>query len=290
MRKGVFAAVLVVLLALAAGVAQPNASTRSLRAFTGTGSWVSVYDTAALEHPNRVVATLRAHHIHTLFVETSNDRASRDVRHPLGVGHLLDAAHAAGLAVVGWYLPSFYAPRRDIRRALAGARFQSSHGAHFDAFALDIESTKVHSLTLRSRRAVWVAHDVRAGLPQKTALGAITIDPAGARYWNGYPFAGLRHSVDVFLPMEYFTARTQGARRVAAYASANVRLVRQLAGDSRFPVHPIGGEARHASLGELRAFLSASRNEVGVSLWEYGETSPRQLATLAAARPLATAR
>jgi hypothetical protein len=55
-------------------------------------------------------------------------------------------------------------------------------------------------------------------------------------------------------------------------------------------VHPIGGEARHASLAELRAFLYASRNEVGVSLWEYGETSPRQLATLAAARPLATAR
>ena len=286
MRKGVFAAVLVVLLALAAGVAQPNASTRSLRAFTGTGSWVSVYDTAALEHPNRVVATLRAHHIHTLFVETSNDRASRDVRHPLGVGHLLDAAHAAGLAVVGWYLPSFYAPRRDIRRALAGARFQSSHGAHFDAFALDIESTKVHSLTLRSRRAVWVAHDVRAGLPQKTALGAITIDPAGARYWNGYPFAGLRHSVDVFLPMEYFTDRTKGVRRVAAYSRRNVTLVRERAGDTSFPVHPIGGEAHEASVAELRAFLSATKSSdtLGVSLWEYGETSARQWAALSAPR------
>jgi hypothetical protein len=84
--------------------------------------------------------------------------------------------------------------------------------------------------------------------------------------------------------MEYFTARTRGARRVAAYASANVRLVRGLAGDPLVPVHPIGGEARHASLPELRAFLHASRNEVGVSLWEYGETSVRQLKTLAASR------
>ena len=284
MRKGVTAAVLTLLLALVAGVAGPRASTRSLRAFAGTGSWVSIYDGAALEHPNRVVATLKTHHIHTLFVETSNDRAARDVAHPLGVGHLLDAAHAAHIEVVGWYLPSFVAPRRDIRRALAGAGFESSHGAHFDAFALDIESTSVHSLTLRSRRAVWVAHDVRAGLPQKMALGAITIDPAGAHYWNGYPFAGLRHSVDVFLPMEYFTDRTSGVRRVAAYSRRNVELVRERAGDVDFPVHPIGGEAHEATLPELRAFLQASKGTIGVSLWEYGETSARQWAALSAAR------
>jgi hypothetical protein len=49
-------------------------------------------------------------------------------------------------------------------------------------------------------------------------------------------------------------------------------------------VHPIGGEARAATLPELRAFLDASRAEVGVSLWEYGETSARQLALLAASR------
>lgn len=273
------------MVALVAGAARSSASTRSLRAFAGTGSWVSIYDGAALRHPDRVVATLRAHRIHTLFVETSNDRAARDIAHPLGVGHLLDAAHAAHIKVVGWYLPSFVAPRRDIRRALAGARFHSSNGAHFDAFALDIESTSVHSLLLRSRRAVWVAHDVRAGLPANMALGAITIDPAGARYWNGYPFAGLSHSVDVFLPMEYFTDRTSGARRVAAYSRRNIQLVRERAGDASFPVHPIGGEANAATLAELRAFLHASRTSgtLGVSLWEYGETSARQWAALSAA-------
>jgi len=82
--------------------------------------------------------------------------------------------------------------------------------------------------------------------------------------------------------MEYFTDRTRGARGVAAYSRANVRLVRELAGDDAFPVHPIGGEARAATLPELHAFLNASRGELGVSLWEYGETSPRQLALLAA--------
>jgi hypothetical protein len=257
---------------------------RSLAPFRGTGTWISIYDTAALRHPEAVVRRLRAHGIHTLFLETSNDRQRTGVAHPVSAARFLHAAHRGGIDVVGWYLPSFVSPQADVRRALQGARFRSPEGDGFDAFALDIESTKVRSLPVRSARAVAVARAVRAALPHRLGLGAITIDPVGARYWNGYPFGRLAPSVDVFLPMEYFTARTRGARRVGAYTSADIRLVRGLAGDSRFPVHPIGGEARHASLAELRAFLQASRNEVGVSLWEYGETSPRQLAALAAAR------
>jgi hypothetical protein len=266
-------------------VAHPDAATRRLGAFSGTGSWVSIYDHHALHHPADVVATLRAHHIHTLFVQTSNDNQRRDVAHPVAVAQLLDDAHAAGIAVVGWYAPSLAAPRTEIRRALAGARFHSPSGAGFDAFALDIEATNVRSLPLRSLRAVWVAHDVRAALPSSLALGAITIDPVGARYWNGYPFAGLARDVDVFLPMEYFTDRTRGLRRVAAYSRANVEVVRERSGDAAFPVHPIGGEARSASVPELRAFLHASTasDTVGVSLWEYGQTSARQWVALAAA-------
>jgi hypothetical protein len=91
--------------------------------------------------------------------------------------------------------------------------------------------------------------------------------------------------VDVFLPMEYFTYRTRGPLRVAAYSRANVERVRDDAGDPTFPVHPIGGEARHATMRELRAFLQASAgtDAVGVSLWEYGQTTPRQWAALGAA-------
>jgi hypothetical protein len=281
----VVAALTVVVTVLIAFVAASNAAPgRPLGPFRGTGTWVSIYDGAALRHPEAVVRRLRAQGIHTLFLETSNDRQRRGVAHPVAVGRFLHAAHRSGLAVVGWYLPSFVSPAADVRRALEGARFRSPEGDGFDAFALDIESTKVRSLALRTARAVAVTRAVRSLLPETVALGAITIDPVGATYWRGYPFRELAPSVDVFLPMEYFTARTSGARRVAAYASADIRLVRRLAGDERFPVHPIGGEARHASLAELRAFLHASRGELGVSLWEYGETSPRQLATLAAAR------
>jgi hypothetical protein len=262
------------------------AAPRRLAAFSGTGSWVSIYDTHALRHPGQVIATLRAHRIHTLFLETSNDRQRHDVTHPVAIARLLDAAHDAGIAVVGWYLPSFAHPRREVARALAGARFRSPAGNGFSAFALDIESTAIRALRVRSARAVEVARGVRAGLPRATALGAITIDPAGGRYWNGYPFARLAHSVDVFLPMEYFTYRTHGVRRVAAYSTANVRLVRRLAGDPRFPVQPIGGDALTATMPALRAFLRASNasGTLGVSLWEYGGTRPREWAALESAR------
>jgi hypothetical protein len=279
------AALTVVVTVLAAFVAATHASGGGAGApGRGGGPGGSIYDTAALRHPEAVVERLRAHGIHTLFLETSNDRQRSGVAHPVATARLLHAAHGAGIRVVGWYLPSFISPRVDVGRALEGARFRSPEGDGFDAFALDIESTRVRSLPVRSAHAVSVTRAVRAALPHRLALGAITIDPVGATYWRGYPFRSLAPSVDIFLPMEYFTARTSGARRVAAYADANVRVVRTLAGDSQFPVHPIGGEARHASLAELRAFLHASRNEVGVSLWEYGETSGRQLKTLAAAR------
>ena len=260
-----------------------GARTTHLDAYAGTGTWISIYDAAAWRSPERVVARLRARHVHTLYLQTSNDRQRTAIRRPAAVGCFLDAAHAAGIRVVGWYLPSFTANGRDVTRIVAGATFRSANGQSFDAFAIDIESTTVRSIPLRSRRAVQLATAARRALPRPYVLGAITIDPVGARYWPQYPFRKLARQVDVFLPMTYFTARTSGPRKVGAYSRANVRRVRALAGSSSFPVHPIGGEARRATLGELRAFLHASLQTgvVGVSVWEYGQVTPAQWALLA---------
>jgi hypothetical protein len=281
-RAAALLAAMAALAALAAGADGARSTERSLGAFRGTGTWISIYDRTARRHPDEVAARLREYGIDTLFLQTSNDRQRRAVAHPVATARLLDAAHDAGARVVGWYVPGFRSPRRDVEHALAGARFRSPRGDGFDAFALDVESTEVRSLATRSARAVAVARRVRAGLPVGVALGAISIDPAGARYWDGYPFAGLARSVDVFLPMEYFTYRARGAARVGGYSRRDVALVRRLAGDPAFPVHPIGGVARAATLPELRAFLRVNRREIGVSLWEYGETSATELALLAA--------
>ena len=45
----------------------------------------------------------------TIYLETANFKQSRDVVRPDRLSRLLDAAHARGIAVVAWYLPSFRA-------------------------------------------------------------------------------------------------------------------------------------------------------------------------------------
>jgi hypothetical protein len=278
---------LIAMLALLLLAATAKPGHERLAPFEGRGSWVSIYDRGAWADPERVVERLRANGVGTLFLETGNDRQRRDVFRPAATARFLDAAHHAGIHVVGWYLPSLATPRRDLHRALAAARFRAPDGEGFDAFALDVEATTVRSIPRRTTRAVSLVAAVRAGLPHRTALGAITIDPVGARYWPRYPFRQLARSVDVFLPMEYFTYRTRGAAGVTRYSDANVAAVRLLAGRPSFPVHPIGGAAADATLRELHAFLrsSASAGVVGTSLWEYGQTTPRQWAALEATTP-----
>lgn len=279
---------LAVIAALAAASASAGAAApRTPNAFTGAGSWVSVYDTPAWRSPEGVVRTLAARHVHTLYLETSNWKHADWLVQPQATGRFLDAAHAAGIDVVAWTLPSLSRPVADLRRIRAALRFRSSAGERFDGFALDVESTLVRPVGLRSRRAVDLAAAVRREAPEGLPLGAITIAPVGASptYWPGYPFAGLARSVDVLLPMAYFTDRTHGSSRVAAYTAANLRAVRRSAGTT-VAIAPVAGEAHAATRGELAAFLRAAAacGVPGLSLWEYGETTSVQWAALAAVR------
>lgn len=257
-------------------------------AFSGLGAWVSIYDGSAWAAPERTVASLAARHVHTLFLETANYRQSVDVVKPAVVARFLDAAHASGIDVVAWYLPSLANPQRDLRRSLAAIRFTAPDGAHFDGFALDVESTVVRRYGLRNARALSLAAQVRKAAPAALPLGVITIAPVGASptYWPSYPFRGLSRLVDVLLPMEYFTARTSGPSGVRAYSAANVRVIRAQVGP-RFPIHPIGGEAYRATRAEVRAFVQTTLacGTVGGSLWEATQTTPaewNELAPLAA--------
>ena len=109
-----------------AAAARPT-SARALSPYSGTGSWVSIYDTGAWRNPERVIQKLVAHRVHTLYLQTSNYRQTVDVVGPAKLGRFLDAADAAGIEVVGWYLPSLASPSRDLRRALAGARADYDH-------------------------------------------------------------------------------------------------------------------------------------------------------------------
>jgi hypothetical protein len=228
------------------------------------------------------------HGVRTLFLETSNYQMRQDVVRPDRVGRFVEAAHAQGLQIVAWYLPSFENLARDKRRALAAINFVSAGGESFDSFALDIESSLVHSPSVRNTRLLFLSKRIRAAAPDLT-LGAIVPSPRGMqllpKYWPAFPSAQLAATYDVFLPMGYFTYRQHLPGGSALYTSRNLALLREWTGDPVLPIHAIGGLARNATPGQVRAFVKASLmgQAIGSSLYDFADTTPRQWLELRAA-------
>src|SRR4051812_8339568 len=140
-----------VLVAPAAGARQTSSP---LASYAGIGTWLDIYATSFWDNPEHQVAAMARDGVKTLYLQTGNygQQANRSE-----LGRFVDAAHAHGLRVVAWYLPSFAHPEQDARRSLAAIRFRSAHGERFDSFALDIESSIVTSEQLRNRRLISLA-------------------------------------------------------------------------------------------------------------------------------------
>jgi hypothetical protein len=224
----------------------------------------------------------------TLYLETSNYSQKIDLVRPQGLGRFLDAAHANGLRVVAWYLPSLANVARDLRRALAAIRFQSPQGASFDSFALDIEASVVKPVAKRNARLLALSGRLRAAVGPDYPLGAIIPAPRGMdlnpTYWPRFPYAALARSFDVFMPMGYFTYRFKSGAAARAYTAANVELLRERADDADLAVHAIGGLAGAATVAQVRAFAAAAAAEgaLGASLYDYASTSAAQWRALSA--------
>jgi hypothetical protein len=254
---------------------------RDLSAYTGLATWVDLYDPRVLARPETAVAAMARHGVQTLFLQTSNYQMRQDVVRPDRIGRFVEAAHAQGLQVVAWYVPSFANLARDKRRALAAIDFESRSGEQFDSFALDIEATVVRSPPVRSARLVLLANRLRAAAPDLT-LGAIVPSPRGMqllpRYWPLFPFEQLAQAFDVFLPMGYFTYRTHEPARSGSYTRRNLALLREATGNPALPIHVIGGLARAASPAQVREFVKAARagQALGSSLYDFADTTARQ--------------
>jgi len=290
MRAGLAAAVaaLVAVAGLCGASGGGATAGRDLSAYSGLGTWVDVYDVKLWADPEAAVGGMARRGVRTLFLETSNYRRPEDVVAPDLVDRFVDAAHANGLRIVAWYLPSLANIGRDARRMLAAARLRTPDGQGFDSVALDIEAKVVATARLRSARAAELAARVRAALPAAVPLGAIVPSPRGMQllpaYWPGFPFEGLARSADVFLPMGYFTYRPTLRGGAGAYTRANVELLRSGTGDPAVVVHAIGGLASAATPEQVRAFAAAARSAgaLGWSLYDYAETRPEEWRALGA--------
>ena len=282
MRYRVIVALLVVMLGTL--VAPPHATGAAedrLVAYRGLATWMDIYDAKTYEQPETAVRRMHAHGVRTLFLETANYRIDTRIFRRDVVATIIEAAHARGMNVVAWYLPSFTNVGRDYRRSMAAIRFRTPNGHAFDGFAMDIESDVVRDVGVRNRRMDRLSERVRAAVGPDYPLGAI-VPEAGALYWHGFPYATVAKHYDVFLPMAYYTFRTSGASGVTTWMRRNVAEIRRATGDPAVPIHLIGGLSRDTSKAELRAFVdvAVARRVLGASLYEYETTTARQWAQL----------
>ncbi len=274
------------LLAPAAGASVPS---HSRKPYAGLGTWLSIYAKKAWRDPEPQVEAMAADGVRTLYLETGNYRQHTDLVRPWQLGPFIDAAHAAGMRVVAWYLPSFASLRKDERRAVAAIRFRSATGQRFDGFSLDIEATVVRGIPLRDRRLVRLSKRLRRDVGPRYPLGAITPSPIGMSpsYWPGIPYRALSHLYSVFLPMAYSTDRDlRGRKATRAYLAATVAAIRNAAGKPHLPVHLIGGISGSMGAKETAGFMQAVADcsPLGYSLYAFPTTRPAAWTALTAPR------
>jgi hypothetical protein len=263
-----------------AGVALTPAPVPAVRkairtVFGGIGVWVDIYDDPQWADPEETVATINSHGVRTLYLETCNSGCKEDIHRPETLSRWIEAAHATGIRVVGWYLPEFDDMEKDSRRAFAAINFRSEAGHSFDGFALDIESRVVTPVKRRNRRILELSRQIRDAAGHKYPLAAITI-PWFYEWGGPFPYAGLNQIYDAFLPMIYFGARTRGANGARSGTAANIQQIREATGSQTTPVHAIGGIADDLNAREVGAFVRTAkrRHALGVSLYDFGTSGP----------------
>jgi hypothetical protein len=254
--------------------------------FTGLGSWLDIFSTRTWSQPDAVIAAMTKHGAQTLYLQTSNYSHDADIVFPAATVRFLEVAHAAGVRVVAWYLPSFANPAQDARRALAAIRFHTPSGQRFDSFALDIEASLVRPVSVRNDRLLSLARAIRAAAPSGYSLGAIIPSPVGMQrhphYWPRFPYADLAKLFDAFLPMAYFSYYAHRPAEVYDYIRRVVVAIRAQTKRPDVTIHVIGGTADHASPAAIGGFAQAVSDcaVAGRSLYAFPETTAAQWALL----------
>jgi len=278
------------------GRARPHQ--RTLDPYRGLGAWVDSFDADPAHAPGAptvypsAVAGMAAEGVRTLYLQGA--RASEGARFPTAdpwlLAEYLLAAHAADVAVVAWYLPMWEDGDEDLDRLVALSAFEVL-GHRFDGLAVDIE-WKDDGLEHeeRSRRLVELGERLRTTVGTDV-LGGIVMPPVVTEeinpdFWPGFPWAEIRSTYDVWLPMSYWSFRTDEHADPRTYTARNVRILRELLGDGSAVVHAVGGIGAAdgtdlpdpgeplAAVGDLDGFLTAldETGAVGGSIYDWVTT------------------
>lgn len=260
--------------------------------FRGLGAWVDLYDMHL--SPTATVARMHGAGVRTLYIQSGRTNTAHAV--DPRIGPWLRASHAAGIKVVGWYLPFYLDMKRDLSRTVAIARY-SWQGEYFDGLGIDIEFMSRRQAVSAWHRAVGehVAR-VRAAVGPVYPIAAIPIPPLQMALrparWEAFPWKEIAAKSDALMLMAYWSERRgcpQVERHCAgSWTRANVAQARRLAGRPDVLIHIIGGIGDAISTAELRAFIAAAQlvRADGASIYDVATTDPAWWRDLAALRHL----
>src|SRR5207245_4143860 len=187
---------------------------------------------------------------------------------------IISRAHADGMRIVGWYLPTLTDQGADLRRLLAVANLP------IEGLAVDIGSRDVSDVNERNRRLVSLSAQLRQALPGRP-IGGIVLPPVvmeviNPNYWPGFPWRGIAPYYNVWLPMSYWTNRTadSGYRDGYRYTADNINRLRDDLGLPGAPVHTIGGIANSCTAADVDGMVRAGgqTGAIGGGLYDWHTT------------------
>jgi hypothetical protein len=225
------------------------------------------------------VDTMAALGVHTLYIQAAaDDPRYRGLLSPDLLGQFLTRAHAHGMAVVAWYLPHFTDVPADLARLQAMTAFRSG-GQAFDAIGVDIEDRTITDVDARNAALVDLSTRLHAAAPDAT-LGAIVLPPVvtdviNTAYWPRFPWHQLAPLYQVWLPMAYWTNRTDPVySNPDRYVDENITRLRGDLGEQCAAVSVIGGFGASVPASDYAAMATAAarRGAVGVSIFDWSTT------------------
>lgn len=244
-------------------------------AYKGLGSWVDLFDRSPWRNPSQTVRKMDRRGVRTIYLQTATYGSPAPVVYPKKVAEFIASAHRRNMTIVGWSVPSFRTPKEDFRRARAGLMMRTGENERFDSFALDIEADLVKSIWLRNHRLLDITKKLRKVAGNDYPLGAIIPD-THSRYWPDFPYKEVAKHYEVLIPMAYSTFQTDGFKGVRNYTAANIKTIRKETGNSRVPIHVIGGIANDVGVPAARGFVRAIKDHkaLGASLYDFPITTP----------------